>query len=51
MGLPTWPTVARPTLGPPAAPRGAGIQDQLAERWRPYRSLAVALLFASEHEP
>jgi DNA-3-methyladenine glycosylase II len=24
--------------------------EQLAERWRPYRSLAVALLFASEYE-
>jgi DNA-3-methyladenine glycosylase II len=24
--------------------------DQLAERWRPYRSLAVAYLFASEYE-
>jgi DNA-3-methyladenine glycosylase II len=25
--------------------------EQLAERWRPYRSLAVAYLFASEYEP
>ena len=24
--------------------------DELAERWRPYRSLAVAYLFASEYE-
>jgi DNA-3-methyladenine glycosylase II len=24
--------------------------DQLAERWRPYRSLAVSYLFASEYE-
>jgi DNA-3-methyladenine glycosylase II len=24
--------------------------EQLAERWRPYRSLAVAYLFASEYE-
>jgi DNA-3-methyladenine glycosylase II len=25
--------------------------EQLAERWRPYRSLAVSYLFASEFEP
>ena len=24
---------------------------ELADRWRPYRSLAVAYLFASEYEP
>jgi DNA-3-methyladenine glycosylase II len=24
--------------------------DQLAERWRPYRSLGVAYLFASEYD-
>ena len=28
----------------------AAEMEQLAESWRPYRSLAVALLFASEHE-
>ena len=28
----------------------AAEMEQLAERWRPYRSLAVALLFASESE-
>lgn len=29
----------------------AAEMEHLAERWRPYRSLAVALLFASEYEP
>lgn len=28
----------------------AAEMEQLADRWRPYRSLAVALLFASEHQ-
>ena len=35
-----------------ARPNGDAVvrYDQLAERWRPYRSLAVSYLFASEYE-
>ena len=29
---------------------GKAEMDQVAERWRPYRSLAVSYLFASEFE-